>query len=756
MFKFLQKNRPSATDSFFLAILLLEDSVQAVLWTVIAGQIKIVEKSIAYTYANENDCLVKTDLALQELGSQSEGVDESIFIFEPEWVDGGDISKFKKPLLKKLTNDLAIRPLGFVILTEALSEYFLKNHACESLLMAYLSSSSLNLFLLEHGKLLAEARFGQSGEINNDLVEGLAQLRQKLKDETKLFPNKLYLSSLNLPADQLEALQQQLIAYHWPEGFFIQTPLIELFSADQLFNVAVTEAGRVVAEQKQIPVLGEKSSLQTKMGARQLADQITQFGFDNLQPGTTMPTANSPIGTSAIDAPIDGHTNPTQMSTFGVPVADAVANKYIVSQNYDNLSLPNTNNFNPANQPLGVNFDQKIPQNRLAALLTNKLQMMLLSGVATGLLLVVLFFYIWLSSFSKIIIRVTPTSKIIAKQVEITLDPSATASNPQKLVLKANLLTEEYTQKTLAPTTGTKTIGEKAKGRVTIFNKTTDIKVFDKGTILKSGSLQFALDEEVKVASASVKANESGDGETKDYGKAEVAITAIQVGEESNLAKASKLAIADYSDGTYSAEVNSELTGGLSKEAQVVSAKDMENLLAETKTELKKQAEQDFAKKSGNGTYYLVTSSLSKEQTSFDAKVDEEADVLNLTFTANVTVIQYFGDDLKPLASYVLATEVPAGYQLVDKDPEILSAPKTASASAKSLQLEVNVQSKAVAQIDTKQLQDQILGLPLTDLGSINQDGKIKKLETFFDPQPASWLVKRLPKNDNRLQIVVD
>lgn len=737
MLKLLQKKiSPSESHQLFLAILLLESSVQAVLWTVANGQIKILEKSDQRSYTNDNDCLIKIDLVLQELGPQSEGIDEVIFVFEPEWVINGDIIKLKKPLLKKITTDLSLKPLGFVILTEALGEHFVKANANESLLLVYLSPANLNLALFRNGSLVSGVRFGQSGQITADLAEGLARLSKKIKQANKLFPGKIYLSSLNLSAEQLEEKQQQLITHQWQDNYFAQTPMIEIFPAPRLFQVAVLEAGRVVAQAKNLPLQGARSNLQAK------SQQVNHSGSASHD----LSSADSATTADTDQVSLDQ----THMSSFGVPITNMVANKYIVGQKYDNLAIPQ----DPVSSNQTNSSFLKL-KTKSKFILPKKLKHIIWLGVAAGAFIFVLLSYVWLNFFSNLIIVITPDTKIIAKEVEITLDPDISVSNPQKLILKANLVTKQYIQKGLDATTGEKIIGEKAKGKVTIFNKTTDVKVFNRGTVLSYEGKEFTLDEDVKVASASVTSNESGDGETKEYGKAEVSILAEQVGEESNLAKDTKLTIADYDSSTYAAEVATELSGGVSKEVQVVSQKDRTNLLVDVREEIKKQAEKDFTDKSGDGIYYILTGEMTNDEIKFDALADEETDVLNLELTVTVTAIQYSGDDLKPLAEFVLAEEVPEGYQLLDKDPEILSAPKKETDSSTGLILEANVQSTAVAQLDLDQLQNQVQNLQLDTLNQLAQEEKIKNIETFFDPYPAVWLVRQVPKKANRLKIII-
>ncbi|MBD3279248.1 MAG: hypothetical protein GF390_00885, partial [Candidatus Pacebacteria bacterium] len=470
MLKLLAKKKPPASgeNCLFLAILLLESSVQTVLWTVEAGQIKVLEKSAQKFYRNENDCLIKTDQALQELGPQSETIDEVIFVFEPDWIQAGDLQAEKKPLLKKLTKDLSLKPLGFVILTESLSEHFLQVKAQQASILVYFSNSYLHLMLLEQADLKASVRLGSSDNLVNDLVEGLAQIKRKLKQADKTFPPQVYLASPYLTKDELISNQQQLISHQWGKQYFPTTPLVEIFSLNSLFKVAVQEAGKVVAGMKNLPLADGETKL------HKVDKQAAQVAQDN-----------------------------KQMSSFGVPIDQ----KYILPNQDLNQKFSNVQQPEPlAAEPSNLNLDKlkaNKPPSKLAKLLVPFKKIILL-GVLTGLLVFLSISYVWLRFFSEITINITPADQVVAKEVDITLDPEADQSQPEELILKAKLVTKKYTETGLEATSGEKTIGEQAKGKVTILNKTTEVKTFDQGTVLKANGLTFTLDQSVKVASASV------------------------------------------------------------------------------------------------------------------------------------------------------------------------------------------------------------------------------------------------------------
>src|SRR5258708_6038540 len=134
-------------------------------------------------------------------------------------------------------------------------------------------------------------------------------------------------------------------------------------------------------------------------------------------------------------------------------------------------------------------------------------------------------------------------TKVVSKDVALTLDPNVPQSDPQKLVLKAETVTKDETGQKNTNTTGTKLIGDKAKGKVTIFNLTSNAKTFSAGTAVTNGTLKFILDQTVTVASASTSQDSSTNAIVTNPSTVDASVTAAQIRPDSNLAKGSDFTI---------------------------------------------------------------------------------------------------------------------------------------------------------------------------------------------------------------------
>ena len=301
-------------------------------------------------------------------------------------------------------------------------------------------------------------------------------------------------------------------------------------------------------------------------------------------------------------------------------------------------------------------------------------------------------------------------------------------------------------------TTGISLVGEKASGKVNIFNKTDEEKEFSAGTSLTHEGISFTLDEDVKVASAS----ETSSGSGTEYGKAEVSITASDIGADANLGEDSKLRVDDYYDDAFSAVVIDGLTGGSSREIRVVSQADRTTLLNNLKAKLVEEAQKEFDKESTDGVYYLATGNTTVATSNFSGEIGDEAETLSLNLSLNVESIKYLSTDLKQLAAEVLKQDLPENYQFVDEEPELMTAPAESASTSAAIKLDAELMAKAVAQLDTDSLKSEVLGKDLAEASNIlTSKETIKDAQLVFTPPFLANILKKLPNNSNRIEFEI-
>jgi hypothetical protein len=723
-----------ANSHTFLCLMFVNQSVQAALWKVAGEKIVTLAQSSLLTFENDEDGLIKADQALQELGSESENINQVVFGFDPEWVNESGLIKAKKTFIKSVTDNLSLNPVGFVVITDALVQQILSKDSMASEVLVYLQDDIASIFLLKQGKLVEQLSVGRSADIVQDIVEGLARFAQQLSGSDARLPAKLVLASPILSAPEIDNAQQQIANYDWSENHpFVQTPVVEsMLSLDVLYAV-VEQGGTAVAESKGLK--GKQAHQQTD---ETLSAGAEDFGFKNV---------SSPVEKG------DNFSAPSKeenyATSFGVPITDD--------------KLPETKEPMTANTPI----TPKSPNGGKRKLLkflqkinnwySNHPHKKAIAGGAIGGVLALLALFIGWTVFAyQTEISVRLAQEVITKEVVITVDPTIANSNPEKQILKAELESVEVEGRETVDTTGVTLIGERASGEVTIFNKTTAPKEFAAGTSISTGEVAFTLNDNVTVASAS--SEQSGSNQlVTTFGEETAQVTASEIGADSNMGEGTELTVDNFSTDTYSARAKETFSGGSSREVRVVSKEDQTNVLQFLKDKLIDDAAQQFTDRSGNGTYFVPTGGFEVAEANYDIQVGEEADQLTLDLVLEVSAVKYLSEDLRPLIEEALQDDVPEGFELVDEEPDILSSPRDNEATSSSIViLDASVETKARPPFDVQSAIDSILGLSFEEMtNNLTDRSEVEQATYSLRPRIADWFVSKVPRDASRVNLEI-
>ncbi len=262
-----------------------------------------------------------------------------------------------------------------------------------------------------------------------------------------------------------------------------------------------------------------------------------------------------------------------------------------------------------------------------------------------------------------------------------------------------------------AATTGTKEIGDRAQGTVTIHNFDDQDKTFSKGTTLTAAGLSFLLDGDVKVASSTLAA----DGSAKLPGKSDGQITAAAIGPDSNLSQGTRFAIDNESQSLYFAINAASLSGGSKKEVRTVSLQDQKNL---EKTVLNNAKNQISAPSFSSDEVILTQlSNTGLADTNFSKEVGEEADSVTLKAKVESTYFAYNKSSLLQSLLNDLKNDVKQGYDL--KPENIVYDFKDVKKNKNALNLNLDVKAKAVKEFDSEAALNKILFQNQTSLENI-------------------------------------
>ena len=720
-------------DSLFIAIFLSESNLRSVLWQVSEGEIQILEKSPNRAYTSLDNLLVVADQSLQALGPESEKTDQVVFCLPSSWANH-EVAESKKPILKRISSELSLKAVGYVVSSEVMAQALFTDSQVISSMLLNVGESELEVMLVEHGKILLRQSVGRSNDLSADFTEALARIEQGAQ---RTYPARIILFSTELGDSKLSEAQQKILREDWrAKHNFVQVPMVETLKAAEVLRIIISQGGAAVAN-AQLPMTNAQSIIKSQMSNF----KSQGFGFQEIQPQNGLADDNLRVPTS-FGIPIE--QNPKSLPRRQ---AGQIPNPKLKSQN---SKLTNKNYGGSLIAKIIGNF--KLPSHRQTLATEISHHKLIGFGFLAGLLTLLGIGFFFLASFSKLTVLITPESKTVAKELTVTLDPEANSVDAIAGVLPAQEISLEQSGSRTAASTGIKLIGDSAKGQVEILNKTDSEKTFASGTTLSANGLEFSLDSEVTVAAATIETTD--DGETKIYGKAEAQVTAGEIGAESNLSAGVELNIADFAGSTYSVKVLTGLTGGSSREIQVVSEKDQAEILAELQKELVTSAQKEFEKQSGQGQFFAPTGEVDVLSAKYSAVVGDEVETLSLDLNIGATALTYKAEDLVPLAEETLTAELPEGYKLVG-DPEILSAPGEVSDNG-SVVLAANLSSRAQAELNEAEVFAQISGLSLSQaLDLLTQKSEIKAVEYNFQPIFAKFLVNKIPRKTARVEVVI-
>ncbi len=261
-------------------------------------------------------------------------------------------------------------------------------------------------------------------------------------------------------------------------------------------------------------------------------------------------------------------------------------------------------------------------------------------------------------------------------------------------------------------TTGSRDIGDPARGSVTVHNFADAEKIFPKGTAIVSGGITFTLDIDVKVASSSLAV----DGSAKLPGKNSVKVTAAAIGPESNLNKGKRFSITDLPVGTYFAIADNALTGGTKKTVRTVAKKDTQDL----KALIMEKAKKDQPKLTAISAADRIISPLSEidlQNLDFSKEVGEEADNINLKAKAESTYYLYDKNELINNLIDSVKSEVKSDY-VIEKN-NISYKIEAAEKKDDRTKLKIDLNVKTIKKTDTAAILKSVKGKPKNSIEAL-------------------------------------
>jgi hypothetical protein len=763
--KFLDKisHKEKKEQEYFFALQIEPDFVKSAVWTVEGEKPRVVSLGTIQPWSGEKteDLILAADASISaasgETPPQAKEPSKVIFGLNETWVEEDKIAPIRLKDLKTLCQKLDFKPAGFVVTTEAMVQYLkLKEGVPPTTILINISKNEIIVTLVKLGKILGSQIVKRSQNLGEDVHEGLFRFKK-----VEILPSKMLL----LGSADLEEAKQELLSFPWQktkEGEkklpFLHFPKIENLEEDFDIKATALAGGTEVAKAAGIPIAD--ISTQPQSGVKEPTTETEEPEFSETETSTISPDAES----------IPEITTPPSM--FGAVPG------FIKGE--DILKKPKKIFIKKEKEPEKVEFAEfepekpdlpkhpkiffpkvslpripliKIPKVFLPSRFSKGPLIILFPLLAlVGIFTLVIAAY-WYLPKAKIILFLEPQN--IEKKIDLIVDPKLTSPNESELKIPGTVKEINIDGEKTSSPSGKKEVGEKAKGEVTLYNKTDSTKTFPQGTtLLGSNNLKFTLDADTSVASKSSEATE--EGEKIIYGKTNASVTAEKIGADYNLPAESTFKITNVNTDQFEAKNQNAFSGGTSREVQAVSKADQDNLLDALINELKEKAKEKINLEISSAEK-IIEDSLKEKITkkTFDKEIGDEAQKLNLKLVLKITALTYKEDEFLNLIQKKILNLVPSGYELKQDQIQTDFKLKNIEKDGQAI-FEVTTTAKLIPKIDIPKISQDLTGkkpdFAETYLRNLTS---VAGFEISFTPKLPK-IIKTLPRNTKNISIEVE
>ncbi|OGK38819.1 hypothetical protein A3F34_00530 [Candidatus Roizmanbacteria bacterium RIFCSPHIGHO2_12_FULL_44_10] len=579
--------------------------------------------------------------------------------------------------IKEIVKQNELESLGYIEYNDVLARYLgEKEQGPLTAIVVEIDTTAISAFIYKSGEVV----FSETVSKTENLTADLEEIFVKSNKDTQL-PARIIMYD----SSDLEKESSQILTHNWPENLFIQLPKVEVMNPDEL-----TEA---LAYEYKEQLYGANQTTQPKLPPVVVSEA----------PETEIKVDDS--GAEAEDA-IDEEADEAEAIegfVIGKDIAKEVENEPVkeVPASFESKE----ESVREVTAVAGVSgLTSKFPRFSLPLefLQSSSGKKKLIGGVLVVVILIGVIFSLFFF-LHKAELTVLYQNQEITKTIRI---------NGVKLEKSSNKVTE----KTSIATTGKKDIGEKAKGDVTIYNASNEIK-FQKGTKFKTADgLVFLLDQDVTADAA----EDTGPSIIKSKTKA--SLTSAEIGPKYNIKNDVRLTIEEKLDSEPFALTTAAFTGGTLKEVRIASKEDYDTIDAAIQKKIKKSSSASIKKASGEKNVIGDLSEVTITDKTYSAEVVEQAESLSLEVSANVIFYSYAEEPLLDGIVEKLRDEIPEKYSL-SKDNityQIISGEK--SDKNNSAELTVKATARPVLLVDKSSLVKSVKGKPLKSIKPIIRD----------------------------------
>lgn len=271
-------------------------------------------------------------------------------------------------------------------------------------------------------------------------------------------------------------------------------------------------------------------------------------------------------------------------------------------------------------------------------------------------------------------------------------------------------LVEEEAVSLSVNATGTKEVGDPAKGTISLASFADEEVAFEQGTQVYFEDYAYTLDEKVIITPATIDI----DTDTKQASKQQVGVTATFIGVQGNITKGNKMQVADFPSSLYYATTVDDFEGGSKQTVSVVTEADMKRLNSMVVAQTKKTTES--AKKSTQEGV-LVLDEISQINTSklvYSKKAGDQSSNVKVEGTVLANLYTISSDDLINLIKEAVISDNKEGYTFSDDAISYDVETVTLSTDEKSVNIALSAALDIYPEIDANEVK-KISRLTLTN-----------------------------------------
>lgn len=665
--------------------------VQAGVWRIHEDKTQIVSSSPATAWELEEDLVSAVDTALsasiQSIPEEAGEPSKAVFGVISSWVSNGEIKEEYLDKIKQICSKLSLIPVGFVVLPEAIAHFIKSDEGSPlSACIIGIAKEEIEISVFKLGKLAGSSKVARSLSVFEDVVEGLTRF-----SGTEPLPSRFII--YDGKEGEIEEVRQSLLKAGWediPSVKFLHTPKIETFSPKKKIDaVSLAGASELADVTSILPLEPEESKEKSEENVENIVstdEQITaeELGFAVGQDITKVQGSETEEVLEE-EKPIQEEKEPRQVKeerlpkkpVFKLPDREKIIAMFTRVKNMIPVGLKSLGKRKSTGQVSKKTFS---------------------AGLVFFVLVIIGIFVAWWF-YPKATVTIYLSTKALEERVDFTIDTALGEPNISEKSLPGEVLSTSISGEKTKSTTGTKTVGERAKGEITLFRVGSQINVAAGSAVIGPNNLEFTLDDDVTIAS----------GSAGTPGTVKAAITAGDIGAQYNLTGSTNFQILGYSTSDIEGKNENSFSGGSSREISAVSSEDQDTLENDLTGELSDKAIDEFKDELSADVLFIDESiSATPSAVSFSNKVGDEASTLKLSLTIDTNAVSVRKEYLFDLANDVLKDKIPDGFVLrseqVDLDFEFVGQQNGV------YEMSARVSANLLPEIDTGEVTDKIIG----------------------------------------------